>query len=132
MLSSWSVVQMNQREDPTFFFWQQIQWIKRRVATVCGTCGPFFVNGIDDASKKKSAFFVIIGPATYALLRNHVSPDKPGDKCYNQLVSPLKRQYNPTLLELVQHSRFHSCFMKQGDTVATLVCELHSNVGRVL
>ena len=88
----------------------------------------FFVNGIDDASKKKSAFLVMIGPATYALLRNHVSPDKPGDKS----VGVLLKRYNPTLLELVQHSRFHSCFMKQGDTVATLVCELHSYVGRVL
>ncbi len=43
----------------------------------------FTANEIDDATKKKSAFFSSIGPATYAIVRNFVSPDKPGD-------SPLK------------------------------------------
>ena len=41
----------------------------------------FFVeNGITDADKKKSAFLAGVGPATYALARNLVAPDKPVDK----------------------------------------------------
>ena len=35
----------------------------------------FGANGIDDADKKKSMFLVVIGPATYSLLRNLVSPN---------------------------------------------------------
>ena len=86
----------------------------------------FAANGIDDADKKKSAFLAMIGPVTYALLRNLVSPDKPGDKSYDELVSLLQEHYNPTPSETVQRSRFHSRFRKQGDTVATFVSELRS------
>ena len=78
----------------------------------------FTANGIDDADRKKSAFLAMIGPVTYALLRNLVSPDKPGDKSYVELVSLLQEHYNPTPSETVQRSRFHSRFRKQGDTVS--------------
>ena len=86
----------------------------------------FAANGIDDADKKKSAFLAMIGPVTYALLRNLVSPDKPGDKSYDELVSLLQEHYNPAPSETVQRSRFHSRFRKQGETVATFVSELRS------
>ena len=36
-------------------------------------------NGIIDADKKKSAFLAGVGPATYTLARNLVTPDEPGD-----------------------------------------------------
>ena len=68
----------------------------------------------------------MIGPVTYALLRNLVSPDKPGDKSYDELVSLLQEHYNPTPSETVQRSRYHSRFRKQGDTVAMFVSELCS------
>lgn len=86
----------------------------------------FAANGITDDSKKRSAFLAMIGPATYALLRNLVSPDKPGDKSYEELVSLLKDHYNPTPSETVQRSRFHSRVRKPGETVATFVSELRS------
>ena len=38
----------------------------------------FDVNGITDVDKK-SAFLAVIGPTTYALVRNLVSPAKPGE-----------------------------------------------------
>ena len=46
----------------------------------------FVANGITDADKKKSAFLAGVGPATYALARNLVAPDKPVDKAYVELV----------------------------------------------
>ena len=52
----------------------------------------FAANGIDNADKKKSTFLAVIGPATYSLVRNLVSPDKPGDKSYDELVDALKKQ----------------------------------------
>ena len=39
----------------------------------------FAANGIDNANKKKSTFLAVIGPATYGLVRNLVSPKKPGE-----------------------------------------------------
>ena len=38
----------------------------------------FAANGINDAYKKKSTFLAVIGPTTYTLVRNLVSPEKPG------------------------------------------------------
>ena len=65
----------------------------------------FDANGITDANKKL-AFLAVIGPTTYALVRNLVSPTKPGEKSYDELVKILKEHFNPTLSETVQRSRF--------------------------
>lgn len=66
----------------------------------------------------------MIGPTTYALVKNLVSPAKPGDKSYDNLVKILQDHFNPIRSETVQRSRFNSCFRKQGETVATFVAEL--------
>ena len=62
----------------------------------------FAANGIDDTDKKKSTFLAVIGPATYTLVRNLVSPNEPGDKLYDELVAALKKHFNPTPSETVQ------------------------------
>ena len=66
----------------------------------------FTTNGIDDADKKKSTFLAVIGPATYSLLRNLVSPSKPGGKSYSDIVATPKNHFNLTPSEMVQHSKF--------------------------
>ena len=86
----------------------------------------FAANDITDGSKKKSALLAVIGPTTYGLLRNLVSPDKPGDKPYEDLVKILKDHFNPTPSETVQRSRFNSRFRKVDETVATFVAELRA------
>ena len=86
----------------------------------------FAANDITEASKKKLVLLSVIGPSTYALLRNLVSPAKPGDKTYDELVSVLKEHYNLTPSEKVQRSRFNSQFRKLGESVSTFVAELRS------
>ena len=86
----------------------------------------FDANGITDAGKKKSAFLAVIGPTIYTIVRNLVSPTKPGEKSYDELVKVLKEHFNPTPSETVQRSRFHGRFRKPGETVATFVSELRS------
>ena len=49
----------------------------------------FVANGITDADKKKSVFLAGVSPATYALSRNPVAPEKWGDKSYDDLVALL-------------------------------------------
>ena len=55
-----------------------------------------------------------------------MSPAKPGEKSYDELVKILKEHFNPTPSETVQRSRFHGRFRKSGETVATFVSELRS------
>ena len=79
----------------------------------------------------------VIGPTTYTLVRNLVSPAKPGEKSYDELVKALKDQFNPIPSETVQRSRFHNRVRKPGESVATFVAELRSlaefcNFGAVL
>ena len=86
----------------------------------------FTANGIDYAGKKKSAFLSSVGSATYATVRNLVSPAKPGDKSYDQLVTILTDHFNPTPSETVQRFKFHSRFRKPSESVAEFVSELRS------
>ena len=63
----------------------------------------FDANGITDADKKL-VFLAVIGPTTYTLVKNLVSPAKPGEKSYDKLVKVLKEHFNPTPSETVQRS----------------------------
>ena len=90
----------------------------------------FAANGITVADKKKSAFLAVIGLATYALARNLVSPDKPGEKSYDELVKAMKDHFNPTLSETIQRARFKSYQEAWGD--CRYICLGAVFTGRVL
>ena len=49
----------------------------------------FTANGITDGEKKRAVFLSVIGATIYKTLRNNVSPEKPGDKTYAELVDKL-------------------------------------------
>ena len=89
--------------------------------------GHFFIaNGIDSAEKKRAVFLSVIGPSTYKVLHNLVSPVKPGEKTFDELVEALSKHYNPAPSEIVQRCKFHSRLRKPGESVAVFVSELRS------
>lgn len=49
----------------------------------------FVANGISLAEKKHTVFLSLVGAATCNILQNLVSPAKPGDKTYGELVDAL-------------------------------------------
>ena len=58
--------------------------------------GHFFTaNGIDEEARKKAVFLSVIGPSAYKLTRSLVSPRKPGDLEYKDLVDTMTKHYNP-------------------------------------
>ena len=80
---------------------------------------PFFAaNEITDASKKKSVLLSVLGATSYKLLRSLVSPAKPGDKDYADVVETMKSHYNPAPSEIVQWYKFHSRFREPSESVA--------------
>ena len=47
------------------------------------------VNGVTTEERKHSIFLSVIGPKTYKLLCSLVSPNKPGDESFAELVQAL-------------------------------------------
>ena len=68
----------------------------------------------------------MIGAATYKTLRNILSPAKPGDKSYVELVEKLSKHFRPAPSEIVERFKFHSRSRLPGESVATFVAELRS------
>ena len=83
-------------------------------------------NGVTTEERKRSIFLSVIGPKTYKLLCSLVSPNKPGDKSFAELVQALKSHYNPEPSEIVERYKFHTRFRKPGESVATFVSELRT------
>ena len=52
-----------------------------------------------------------------------MSPQKLGDKSYEELVSVLADHFNPTPPKMVQRFKFHSRFRKPSESVAEYVSE---------
>ena len=86
----------------------------------------FIANSITTAEKKLAVLVSVVGATTYRLLRNLCTPDKPGDKTYEELVQKLTVHYKPTPSETMERFKFHSRFRKQGESVATFISQLRA------
>lgn len=83
----------------------------------------FVANAIAD-DRAVSVFLTVIGPKSYGLLKNLVSPGKPCDKSLEELKVLLKNHYTPEPLVIAERFKFHKRDQKQGETVATYLIEL--------
>lgn len=91
----------------------------------CEVLHHFFeANEIDDAGRQKAILLSAVGSQTYSLMRNLVSPAKPGDKTFDELVKLLKDHFNPKPSEIVQRFKFNSRNRKNGETVMEYVAVL--------
>ncbi|XP_071493853.1 uncharacterized protein [Diadema antillarum] len=97
----------------------------------------FGANGITDSGKQRAILLTVTGAKAYSLLRNLVSPAKPGNKTFDELCALMKRHYNPVPSEIVQRCKFNSRFRSEGESVADFVASLrslaeHCNYGQQL
>ncbi len=81
-------------------------------------------NGIEEEARKKTVFLSVLGPKTYKLLGSLVSPAKPGEKTFAELVAVLTQHYSPTPSVTVQRYKFHSRFRQPAESIAVYVSEL--------
>ncbi|XP_039887198.1 uncharacterized protein K02A2.6-like [Simochromis diagramma] len=84
----------------------------------------FAANGIDDAEKQRAILISVVGAATYSLIRNLLSPAKPKDKTFQELVLLMKNHFDPKPSEIVQRYKFDSRSRKPNETVMEYVAEL--------
>ena len=83
-------------------------------------------NKVTDNDLKRATFLSVIGPRTFKLLRNLITPNKPGDKSYEDLVKVLKDHFSPKQSEIVQRSKFYSRLRVPGENVSSYVAELRA------
>ena len=86
----------------------------------------FVANSATDNDKKRSILLTVMGPSAYKLLRSLMSPAKPGDKSFEELVTAMKLHHNPAPSVIVQRYKFNSRFRREGESVAKFVSELRS------
>ena len=86
----------------------------------------FAANSIAEDEKKSLVFLTMIGAATYKVLRDLVSPAKPGTKPLEELLQKLEQYYSPRPSEIVQRFGFHTCFRKPDEAIASFIARLHS------
>ncbi len=79
-----------------------------------------------EVDRKRAIFLTVNGPAAYKLLRSLISPAKPTEKTFAELVEVMKQHYNPKPSEIVQQFKFNSRFQQQGELIAKFVSELRS------
>lgn len=61
----------------------------------------FKANKTTEAAKQKAILLSSVGSQTYSLLRNLLSPVKPGSKMFDELVDVLKEHFNSKPSEIV-------------------------------
>ena len=108
--------------------YRRVRWYQgdRLAADVERLSHFFTANGITEAAKKRAVFLSVIGAASYKTLRNILSPAKPGDKSYAELVEKLSKYFRPAPSEIVERFKFHSRSRLPGESVATFVAEVRS------
>ena len=62
----------------------------------------FLANDVQAQEKKRAIFLSVCGASTYQLIRNLVSPQKPSEKTFNELLELVQEHHQPTLSVTVQ------------------------------
>ena len=84
----------------------------------------FAANDIDEGEKKVTVFLSVVGAQAYTLLRDLVSPAKPKEKTFAQLMEVLKKHYEPTRIVIAECFYFHCRSQQPGESIAQYVVEL--------
>ena len=97
----------------------------------------FVANDIKDATKQRAILLSACGAATYQMIKNILSPWKPTEVSFKDIVAALTSHLQPKPSETVQQYKFHSRTRNQGESVSGFVAKLkklleHCNFGTKL
>eukprot|EP00112_Aurelia_sp_Birch-Aquarium-sp1_P017586 Seg409.2 transcript_id=Seg409.2/GoldUCD/mRNA.D3Y31 product="Gag polyprotein" protein_id=Seg409.2/GoldUCD/D3Y31 len=84
----------------------------------------FIANDITDAPKKRAVFVSGIGPSTYSLLRNLMTPDVPSSKTYDELKATLSAHFKPKTLVIAERFRFYKRNQHENESISDYIVEL--------
>ena len=83
----------------------------------------FTANGVEEG-RQVPTFLTLIGPKTYQLLTDLMSPDHPKDKTLAEIETTLKKHLNPTPLVIAERFRFHQRRQGENEPIKDFVASL--------
>ena len=86
----------------------------------------FFLANDIDADHQVPSLISLIGPKTYTLLKNLISPDKAADKTINDLLKALRDHLSPKPSVIAERFRFHKRDQRPGESVLSFMAELRN------
>ena len=85
----------------------------------------FLANGITDGGKKRATLLAVCGPEIYQLIRDLLSPVKPTEKSFKDLVALVKDHQEPAPSAIVERFRFFSCSQRPDESISDFLAHLH-------
>lgn len=97
----------------------------------------FVANGIEDPTKRRAILLSVCGSSTYQLIRDLLSPTKPTDKTFAELVALVQEHQQPAPSFIVQRYSFNTRVQQPGETINEYIAQLrkiaqHCRYGAVL
>ena len=97
----------------------------------------FDANGIDGNDKKRACLLTLMGPRTYGLLRSLLSPARPSERPYDDIIGVLTNHLMPKRKVIGERFRFYKRDQLSGETINDYVVEIrrlteHCNFGNML
>lgn len=86
----------------------------------------FFLANDIDADHQVPSLISLIGPKTYTLLKNLISPAKATDKTINDLLKALRDHLSPKPSVIAEGFRFHKREQRPGESVLSFIAELRN------
>ncbi|XP_044166137.1 uncharacterized protein K02A2.6-like [Acropora millepora] len=80
-------------------------------------------NGVK-SENQVAVLLTAIGPETYGLLRNLLTPEKPDARSYEELVEILNSHLHPKPLVIAERFNFHNRFRNDSESVADFAAQL--------
>lgn len=84
----------------------------------------FVANEVEEENQQRAILLTVCGSKTYGLIRNIVSPDKPSDKTYDELITEIRSHLKPKPLIIAERFKFHQRKQREGETVSQFMAEL--------
>ena len=97
----------------------------------------FTANDVRSADKQRAILLSCSGASTYRLMKSVLTPNRPTDVAFDDIVTQMKTHYSPPPSETVQRYLFNSRSHRAGESISTYVTELkklaeHCNCGDTL
>ena len=86
----------------------------------------FQANKIREGDTKRAVLISAMGGKAYRLMHSLISPAKPNDKSFGQLVEAMRGHLCPQPSEIVQCYKFNFRIRQNGESVAVYVSELRA------